>query len=60
MNYRQLLNAGQRYLDWSLLFLCHILPPLWRNYDTFFNTIKIGWTRYSKDGTKFGVYNEVH
>ena len=59
MNYRKLLNAGQQYLNWNLMSLCHILLPLKSNYDAFFNTIKIGWTRYSKDGTKIGVYKEV-
>lgn len=30
------------------------------NYITFFNTINVGWTRYSKDGNKIGVYKEVN
>ena len=60
MNYRQLLNTGQHYLNWNLKSLCHILPPLRSNYDAFLNRIEIGWTTYSKDGTKIGVYKEVH
>ena len=60
MNYRKLLNAGQRYLNWNLISLCHILPPIRSNYETFLNRISVGWSRYSKDGTKIGVYKEVH
>ena len=54
--------AGVAHLQWGVQ-LVQFLSPLRHNYEDLFKKQKEknnSWSKFSDDGTKLGVYREVH
>ena len=57
---RYLIDAGEMCFNQSAEQLKEILQKIRLNYCKLFNASKsLGWGKYSTDGTKFKLYEEV-